>query len=65
MPSLVFAYNATPHSVTGYQPYKFMFGLKEPTVWDAWLWLGKYNDQYSQSKSVWEIEQHELHPYCD
>ena len=24
--SLVFGYNAMPHSVTGYQPYEFMFG---------------------------------------
>ena len=26
VPSLVFAYNATPHIVTGYQPYELMFG---------------------------------------
>ena len=30
--SLVFVYNAMSHSVTGYQPYKLMFGHKAPTV---------------------------------
>ena len=59
LPSLVFAYNATPHSVTGYQPYKLMFGCKAPTVCNAWLGLAHYNDQYSQSKSAWVNEQHE------
>ena len=58
--SLMFAYNAMPHSVTGYQPYKLMFGHKAPTVWDAWLGLAQYNDQYLQSKSTWVNEQHEL-----
>ena len=29
---LVFAYNATPYSVTGYQPYKLMYSCKAPTV---------------------------------
>ena len=42
VPSLVFAYNATPHSVTGYQPYELMFGQKSPTVCDAWLGLAQY-----------------------
>ena len=58
--SLVFPYNATPHSVTGYQPYELMFSCEVPTVCDAWLGLAKYNDQYSQSKSAWVNEHHEL-----
>ena len=58
--SLVFAYNAMPHSVTGYQPYGLMFSGKAQTVCDAWLGLAKYNDQYSQSMSTWVNEQHEL-----
>ena len=58
--SLVFAYNAMPHSVTGYQPYELMFGHKAPTVCNAGLGLAKYNDQYLQSKSAWVNEQHEL-----
>ena len=35
--SLVFTYNATPHSVTGYQPYELMFRQKAPAVCDACL----------------------------
>ena len=30
VPSLVFAYNAMPHSETGYQSYELMFGQKHP-----------------------------------
>ena len=60
LPSLVFADNAMPHSVTGYQPYELMFGHKSPTIYDAWLGLAQYNDQYLQSKSAWVNEQHEL-----
>ena len=44
--SLLFAYNAMLHSVTGYQPYDLMFGHKAPTVCNAWLGLAQYNDQY-------------------
>ena len=57
--SLVFAYNVTPHSVAGYQPYELMFGHKAPTVCNAWLGLAKYHDQYSQSKNAWVNEKHE------
>ena len=57
---LVFAYTATPHSITGYQPYELMFGHKAPTVCDAWLELAHYNDQASTNKCAWLNEQHEL-----
>ena len=60
VPSLVFAYNAKPHSVTGYQPYELMFGQKAPTICDAWLGLAQYNDQSSANKCAWLNEQHEL-----
>ena len=36
VPSLMFTYNAMPHSITGYQPYELMFGCK---ACDAWLGL--------------------------
>ena len=60
IPSLVFAYNATPHSVSRYQPYELMFGQKAPTICDAWLCLAQYNDQASANKCAWLTEQHEL-----
>ena len=60
VPSLVFAYNTTPHSVTGYQPYELMFGQKASAICDAWLGLAQYNDQASANKCTWLNEQHEL-----
>ena len=60
VPSLVFAYNAMPHSVTGYQPYELMFGQKASTICDVWLGLAQYNDQASANKCAWLNEQHEL-----
>ena len=43
LPSLVFAYNATPHSMTGYQPYELMFSRKAPMPYDNWLGLQNIN----------------------
>ena len=57
LPSLVFAYNATPHSTTGFQPYQLMFGRKAPAPCDAWLGLGVYNDDKSTNK-VQLVDQH-------
>ena len=51
--SLVFAYNATPHLTTGFQPYQLMFGHKAPAPCDNWLDLGKYDDQKLVSKTQW------------
>ena len=60
LPLLVFAYNAMPHDTTGYQPYELMFDSKASTICDAWLGLGNYNDNFSQSKCAWVNQQHEL-----
>ena len=60
VPSLVFAYNAMPHSVIGYQPYELMFGPKAPAICEVWLGLVQYNDQASANKCTWLNEQHEL-----
>ena len=57
LPSLVFAYNATPHSTTGYQPYELMFGCKAPMPWDNWLGLGNYKPASFKSKTAWLNEQ--------
>ena len=42
LPSLVFVYNATPHSTTGLQAYELMFGHKAPMPCDNWLGLRHY-----------------------
>ena len=49
-----------PHSITGYQPYELMFSCKAPTICNAWLRLGNYNDNYSESNGEWVNQQHEL-----
>ena len=58
--SLTFAYNATPHTTTGFQPYELMFGRKAPTPCDNWLGLSNYNDSQSLSKVAWVNQQQEL-----
>ena len=55
--TMTFAYNATPHSSTGFQPYELMFGRKAPAPCDAWLGLHTYNDAKSASKSAWVDQQ--------
>ena len=36
LPALVFAYNATPYTSTGYQAYQLMFGRRAPAPCDNW-----------------------------
>ena len=51
--SLVFAYNATPHSTTGFQPYQLMFRHQALAPCDGWLGLRNYDDERSSSKIQW------------
>ena len=60
LPLLVFAYSAMPHDTTAYQPYELMFGHSAPTICNAWLGLGNYNDNILQSKCAWVNQKHEL-----
>ena len=53
LPSLVFVYNATPHSTTGLHPYKLMFGHKAPMPCDNWLGLRHYEPGGFKSKTAW------------
>ena len=55
--ALVFSYNATPHSMTGYQPYELMFGRKAPMPCDNWLGLGNYKSAEFKTKTGWLNEQ--------
>ena len=51
LPSLVYAYNSTPHASTGFQPYKLMFGCKAPMPCDDWLGLAHYKTDSFKSKT--------------
>ena len=55
--ALVFAYNAMPHSTTGYQPYQLMFGCKAQTPYNNWLGLSQCNCSESLSKDLWVQQQ--------
>ena len=57
LPALVFAYNATPHTSTGYQPYQLMFGRRAPAPCDNWLGLRAYNDDKSITRKDWVDQQ--------
>ena len=56
-PALVFAYNATPHASTGYQPYQLMFGCRALAPCDNWLGLRAYNDDKSITRIDWVDQQ--------
>ena len=53
LPSLLFSYNAIPHSTTGFQPYELMFGCKAPMPCDNWLGLRHYKTDGLKSKTAW------------
>ena len=57
VPSLVYAYNSTPHASTGFQPYKLMFGCKAPMPCNDWLGLAQYKSNNFKSKTVWLKQQ--------
>ena len=57
LPSLVYAYNSTPHASTGFQPYELMFGHKAPMPSNDWLGLAHYKPDSFKSKTVWLNQQ--------
>ena len=57
VPSLVYAYNSTPHASTGFQPYELMFGRKAPTPCNNWLGLAQYKSPGFKSKTIWLNQQ--------
>ena len=57
LPSLVYAYNSTPHASTGFQPYEIMFGHKDPMPCDDWLGLAHYKSDSFKSRTVWLNQQ--------
>ena len=57
VPSLVYAYNSTPHALTGFQPYELMFGCKAPMPCDNWLGLAQYKSAGYKSKTIWLNQQ--------
>ena len=52
LPLLVFSYNTTPHSTTGFQPYKLIFGHKASMPCDNWLGLRHYEADGLKSKTA-------------
>ena len=57
VPSLVYAYNSTPHPSTGFQPYELMFRHKAPMPCDDWLGLAQYKSTGFKSKTAWLNQQ--------
>ena len=57
LPSLVYAYNATPHRTTGFQLYELMFGHKAPMPCNNCLGIGQYETGSLKFKSAWISQQ--------
>ena len=57
LPALVFAYNATPHTSTSYQPYQLMFGRRASAPCDKWLGLRAYNNDKLITHIDWVDQQ--------
>ena len=57
LPALVFAYNATPHASTSYQPYQLMFRCQAPAPCDNWLGLRTYDNDKSITRIDWVDQQ--------
>ena len=57
LPALVFAFNATSHTSTSYQPYQLMFGHRALALCDNWLGLHAYNDDKSITHIDWVDQQ--------
>ena len=57
LPALVFAYNATLHASTSYQPYQLMFRHCAPAPCNNWLGLCEYNDDKSITRIDWIDQQ--------
>ena len=55
--TMTFAYNATPHTTTGFQPYELMFRCKALAPCNVWLGLHEYNDKRSINKAAWVDQQ--------
>ena len=53
----MYAYNATPHASTGFQPYELMFGRKALMPCEDWLGLNNYKPESFRSKTVWLNQQ--------
>ena len=57
LPTLVYAYNTTPHGTTGFQQYELMFGHKALMPCNNWLRLSNYKPDSFKSKIAWLNQQ--------
>lgn len=56
LPSLVYAYNATPHESTGFAPFELMFGRKPRLPIDSMFQLNINDERYINTDFVTELK---------